>query len=857
MIKKSGTSRKRKLSGCILSAILAVTMAAPCVSCAKNRGVDATVFAVGNTIKILREVEYPALYGGNTLEMRAFKNETEGAQIIFRPAADVKEYDLVVSDLTDGAGHSIPKEDIEVFGEKYIKVDRIFDAETRTGVGMYPDAIVPLSNLKACGETSVKAGDNQGIYVKIKPAKDAAAGVYTGNFTLRLDGSDRNVPVRVEVLDYTLSDAKHTKSDFGINWSKRDGTELDSTIEMQEAYYEFFIEHRIDPSTVPGNQADYSGYADKNSEYLDTYIEMLAKYTADERVGTIQLPYVRATFSDETGSGTCVNLTRLEELLTKIMDYTLEHEINLFKKLHTYFMFLDEDTERGQVVEANYTLKTTSALYDSMAKRYEAEWTAAGGSLNDFQREVLSDLKNIRNLLVGPKIGTMTAPATYVPTIDRYSNDAALDDYYSWLEHSYDDPGYRELWTYTCVQPTIPYPTYHLEDEILSARMMSWMMYEYNIVGNLMWQAALNGRRGGSDGSVQADYFQNQYDVANKYANANGDGFTVYSGREYGIYGPVSSIRLESILDGEEDYELMYALEAMYKERAKAKGRISDEANYNGDEFDSILHMLTRELYGGKSFTAYDYKDGYIEYFENSRKTLEDLLLLADNFGMIVENASESRGTVTVTLSAPDGVTVRRGGSALSGTSAGGITTYEFDVRLDKDVNEVELSAEKNGASRSVTLDLGKKSMGVAPEDLDSHVTIAGGEHSVEEYEGGKALKLAYNVTDDGGTIGGNTAIIDGLASLGVDDGYAELTMEIVADRGVTLMLAGSGDRKGALIKSIGTIGLKAGTNVVKINLSALNLQMDGNLNMLRLRLGEDTPPGRYELKIISVTIGG
>ena len=47
----------------------------------------------------------------------------------------------------------------------------------------------------------------------------------------------------------------------------------------------------------------------------------------------------------------------------------------------------------------------------------------------------------------------------------------------------------------------------------------------------------------------------NVWEEAEMFPDANGDGFMIYPGKQVGIDGPVTSIRLELIRDGNEDFE--------------------------------------------------------------------------------------------------------------------------------------------------------------------------------------------------------------------------------------------------------------------------------------------------------------
>ena len=827
----------------------ASVMASACKDEAKTE-VDATVWTASSSVKIKQEEDYSSMYGNKELSFTVFRNENESAQILFNPKSDVAAFDLTVSDLTDANGNLLSKDSFSVFAQKYIEVKSISDPKTPTGAGMYPDALVPMENYVDSKENACTSGDNQGLWIKIKPSKTQAAGVYTGTFQLKLDDSTYDVPVKVEVLEYTLSDAKHTKQDFGLAWQRLEGTELDSTVEMQEAYYEFMLDYRVDSGGLPGMETNYDPNSEGIEERLDNWVERLAEATLDERVGFTRIPYVNSSAVDEYGNTvTCVNISQLRKVLTKMMEYSVEHNINLFSKAGTYFQSLDERTLKGDVDDCNYTYKTTRELYQTMAEEYRAEWEQ-NGELSEFQETVLLSLKNIRDLCVGMYVDTMTSPCTYVPLLTYMSSDSLIATYQNWLDTHYDE-GYRDLWTYTCENPKIPYPTYHIEDTALSARMFSWMMYEYNIVGNLLWQYALGGPRGGEYGAVQGGYFQDQYNTARKFARVNGDGFLVYPGREYGVYGPVASVRLEGVLDGNEDFEFLYALEQNYIARAAAKN-----VAYNDEHFDNVLAQLTKELYTGIS---YNYTEDYIEIFENSRKILNNLLLMSENCGVVVENITSEKGVVSVTVSAPEATKISVDGVLKEGTNENGIVTYRFQIPLVNDENALRLTAKTEAYEYTVALDFGAKlqvvSLAGEFEGGKVAVTLDGGEANVKtSTQRGKGLELLYNVVG-GEELSGHTAVLD-LSALNIDKTQAYITLNIVAQEDMKITVAGKA--KNGVYISAGTVELKAGENEVKIELSEFNLTKNGNLQLLRLRLADDTVADRsYTLTLYDMLVGG
>ena len=99
----------------------------------------------------------------------------------------------------------------------------------------------------------------------------------------------------------------------------------------------------------------------------------------------------------------------------------------------------------------------------------------------------------------------------------------------------------------TALANGIPVP-----DSFVSARVMSWMQYDYGISGNLYWETALYRKIRYEGGEMTRTYLD-PYTEAEHYPGTNGDGFLFYPGAKYGIYGPVISNRLVAIRDGLEE----------------------------------------------------------------------------------------------------------------------------------------------------------------------------------------------------------------------------------------------------------------------------------------------------------------
>ncbi len=136
------------------------------------------------------------------------------------------------------------------------------------------------------------------------------------------------------------------------------------------------------------------------------------------------------------------------------------------------------------------------------------------------------------------------------------------------------------------------------------------------------------------------------YSNAIHYQNTAGEGYFLYPGSKFGITGPIGSLRLQAFADGVEEYNMLYALEEMYNARISALG-VKSDVNFN-----NVMERLTEQMYTG---TRMNYNDTYLASFGNSRKALMNMIVLADKYGIIVDNytINHTTGVVTFTVSAP------------------------------------------------------------------------------------------------------------------------------------------------------------------------------------------------------------
>lgn len=152
-----------------------------------------------------------------------------------------------------------------------------------------------------------------------------------------------------------------------------------------------------------------------------------------------------------------------------------------------------------------------------------------------------------------------------------------------------------KIWNYVCCGPGRPYANFFVEYTPLEHRMLFWQNYLYQVSGLLYWCTTYWHSASTTDPWV---------DIATiKDINPGlyGDGSLLYPGSKVGIDGPVSSIRLEVIRDGLDDYKYLWLLEhkSGRSDVAAHVGRLVrswTEYCHEPAEFDSVRDEIARRI---------------------------------------------------------------------------------------------------------------------------------------------------------------------------------------------------------------------------------------------------------------------
>lgn len=657
----------RKFIGRAVAVVLAAGMAFSAGACNEEKGGNnnISVWTADSTVRINRDKDY-GRESDLSFRIAMTRNEYESAQVILTPEKEVSSYSVTLSDLTSAEGKTLSKENFSVYNQKYLNVTNQSDGFS-TGFGWYPDALLPMETAEKYGENTIAAGENQGLWITCYCPKDQAAGTYNGTFTVHCDGQDFEVKASVTVYDYTLTDDITAKSAFAINRAFMNASGDDS-LEHYKAAYDMLLEYRLAGINLP-----------TLVENTDYYLEAVREYY--DKTPSYSVPYT--IVYNSAANDQDMDYDKFKATLTALAEISLQDEKNYLDKAYLYLgSLIDEPTMGGTVDRAVRIAHQVEIAKEELASEMERDSSYSGA----LGAEIIDAVRNFPHIVTNRYTDELYNDGEgvkyWVPLFDDFNSVAR--------QELYENSGV-EYWWYGCIGPNNPFPTYQLDDYLITSRIVSWMQKDYGASGNLFW-----------DTCFWVEYRDGTYTRKDPYTASpehfpgdNGDGFLFYPGTKYGI-GPVASIRLHSIRDGLEEYEILNELEENYAAK--------------GYDADGILQTLYKKLYSNAQVNGEVMEDTSI--FSETREELMVLGQMNQTFGAYIGEVAENSTEVRFTVAAEKDVKVKLNGQTAEPVAEnGGLYEYECVVRLDQDENAFRMELERDGKSMVYTHSLGGKSV--------------------------------------------------------------------------------------------------------------------------------------------------
>lgn len=471
-------------------------------------------------------------------------NEYEASQLVLRSGKALANAMVVVSALTNAGGKLLPPPKVERVG--FVPIDHpsgYFQTEapdwarrvplqhgfTDGWAGEWPDPLIPNGSFALAAERC------QPVWLTAFVPKGAAAGEYRGEISVRADGvKELKLPLTIKVLPFTLPERTSLRVIFDYRYASKWDAPGSSPKDTERKWLRFMAEHRlavdrIDPSprfTYEGGQVKMDA-----AEFDDA-----ARFCFDE-LG-MNVCYTPSFFYAFGWAYTPKKIFGLEPFSPEYNEafkqaYKLFSDHIKAKGWHDRFVYYISDEPHfthPHVVEQMQKLCALAHSVDpaipiySSTWRYCAAWDQAldlwgVGQHGSFPLEQIERLR---------KTGT-------------------------------------QFW-FTCdgqMATDTPY--------LATERLLPYYCFKYGMRGfefwGLSWWTYNPWERGWHTFIRQSDDGKKQYWI--RYPN--GDGFLTYPGKFVGVDGPVSTIRLEQVRQGLEDYEAIGLLQTKL-EAARAKG---------------------------------------------------------------------------------------------------------------------------------------------------------------------------------------------------------------------------------------------------------------------------------------------
>jgi hypothetical protein len=393
-------------------------------------------------------------------------------------------------------------------------------------MGLWPDPLMPA------GPFVVPAASRAPVWVTVHTAKDTPPGTYRGTVTVRAGGGrpPAVVPLTVTVWDFALPDQTHLRTltwlgtgalraYYGLQWSAADEK---THAEHVRRYQDILLEHRLGPGG-----------------------EVAAHVSKDAKTGRYDFAAVDASLERLIGKGmnafimgTAPNLKRDGK-----KEYTPEFLAAFGDMLKAYG---DHLRQKGWIDKAYvYTYDEAPKAAWPEVRKVAKAIRAAAPELKILQ--CLNEPEGVQALA-----GTVDVFDVYVSQYHK-AGVAPLQK------------GGTEVWLAVCCYP-MDHPNLFIEYPLIDARCLPLFCWKYGAAGFEYWSPNSWGQSGQAKPPNQWPAMPWNPNTFGKY---NGDGYLLYPGPD-GV--PYSSIRLEALRDGLEDYEYLWLLKDLVA-KAEAAGK--------------------------------------------------------------------------------------------------------------------------------------------------------------------------------------------------------------------------------------------------------------------------------------------
>lgn len=461
------------------------------------------------------------------IAMSAARNEYESAQLLVIPTREpLRHVNVELAEpLKQADGKALVGEELTIHPVGFVECTPTYHTFYED-LGSTPDPLLPPGPVNR-----IEAGEVQPFFITVYVPADAAAGDYSGILSVTADGCPpQAVNITLRVYDFTLPVTHHLSRQFyywlaqtarwygfipasSTAWGNGDGYGM--PLAMIKDHLDFFLRRRIDIAnltwTVPQNNKEYN---EPSWPLRRTMDGGGCDFSTFDEIVQFCLDRGMVEFSIGDSQTPLAQQPNVAEILKEVARHLKDK--NWLQYAH--YKLIDEaaDAEKFTI------LKTQIAEFRTLLPELKTLAT-----LGEVDRSLLGNINKV-----------IFRCADLSPEMEKLIQENGMD-----------------TWWYWCAVPgSKPAPNYFANYPGTDPRIMEWLNWKYQVKGTLYWGLNVWGKNARSaDGKRWPEIPWN----INSYANFNGDGQLVYPGPHGTL---LSSLRLEAIRDGAEDYEYFYLL---------------------------------------------------------------------------------------------------------------------------------------------------------------------------------------------------------------------------------------------------------------------------------------------------------
>ena len=521
--------------------------------------------------------DLPAKKRSKTTEIWAARNQHASLQLVIRSAQPLSGLSAAVEPL-QGPKDARLQASVRPVG--YVVVgshskDTPPEELVGEAPGWFPDPLLDFP-------VDVKAGRTQAVWIGIHIPRDAEPGIYRGAVSLQSGGRTlARAPFSVRVLGATVPEARALKVTNWFNLSDKASrqfynapmfspdwwTLVENVAGVMAVHRQNVIITPLMDLIVPGVDGDKLHY---NFTNFDRWVETFRRAGAMDFIegshllgrgregydGSLQVEVFQIVNGQVQTHALPAGDPRVETFLAGFLTALNSH--------------LEEKGWKGMYLqhildEAHGTEPPVYARFAGYVRRYLPGVLTMDAVDADHMPQELQENCDV-----------------WVPQLGRF------DDQTDMLERRMRSG--REVWFYTCLFPNKRYLNRLIDYPLLKVQLLHWLNFRYGYTGFLHWGWNYWSPEPMNDTQPVIDN--------NTELLPPGDAFIVYPDAAH--KSVFSSIRLETMLEGIEDYELLCALKAKNPSEADrlAKAAIASFTDYVRDPaaFRKLQHELLEAM---------------------------------------------------------------------------------------------------------------------------------------------------------------------------------------------------------------------------------------------------------------------